>query len=375
MAVTEPAGSQPPWWSAAVAAGAAQGVNPADAAAVLKSVLDVWDVASERMIDAVARRLARGVEQDGWAERKARETLAVRDEIASILDRLDRATPGMVERALRDAYDAGQRAARALDVPFVQSRPADVLSLAERYVRQLRGTFVPVLRSHMDVFQRATVETELVMQTGTMVRREAVAKVVDRLLVEGRDRFPDEQGRRWHLDAYARMAGRTIAGQAMVQGQLDRMVVEGRDVVVVSDSPRECALCRPWEGKLLSITGAALGREVDGHRVIGMVAEAKAAGLHHPNCTHRLDPFTPGLTRVEPADSNPQGYEDQQRLRRLERRARELKRRLAAAEQLGKNTDTARRLRRQIRDNSARIKQLVEDTGQLRKRDRERPVG
>lgn len=361
--------------AAAAAAAAAQGVNPADAATVLKTLLDVWDVAAERMIETVARRLARGIEQDGWAEQKAREVLAVRDELLSIVQGLDRATPELAERAVEEAYDLGERAARTLDVPAIRTRPTDVLTLAQRYTRQLRGTHVPVLRSHLDVYQRAIVETELVMQTGTMVRREAVAKAVDRLEAEGRDRFEDDQGRRWHLDSYARMAGRTVAGQAMVQGQLDRMVREGRDLVVISDSPRECPMCRPWEGKVLSITGASVGEEHGGHRVAAPLAAARAAGLWHPNCTHRADPFTPGLSLVARPDANPRGYEDQQTLRRLERRARELKRRLAAAEQFGKQTDTARRLRKQIRENSARIKQLVEDTGQLRKRDRERPVG
>ncbi|PXY20328.1 minor capsid protein [Prauserella coralliicola] len=354
---------------------AAQGVNPADAATVLKSLLDVWDLAAERMIEAVARRLARGIEQQGWAEQKAREVLAVRDELQSIVNGLDRATPRMVERALREAYDLGERAARTLDVRSIATRTDEVFSLAQRYVRQLRGTYVPVLRSHLDVYQRAIVETELLMQTGTMVRREAVARAVDRLEAEGYDRFEDDQGRRWHLDSYARMAGRTVAGQAMVQGQLDQMLVEGRDLVVISDSPRECPMCRPWEGKVLSISGVSVGQEHGGHRVAAPLAAARAAGLWHPNCTHRADPYTPGLTRIEPPHGNEEGYKDQQRLRALERRARELKRRLAAAEQFGKQTDTARRLRAQIRENSARIKALVEETGQLRKRDRERPVG
>ncbi|MFJ8815438.1 phage minor capsid protein [Amycolatopsis thermoflava] len=365
--MTEPA--QP----AAVAA--LMGVNPADAATVLKTLLDVWDLAAERMIEAVARRLARGVTEDGWAERKGREVLAVRDELLAIVQRLDTDTPGMARRALEEAYDLGVRAATTLDMPSIQTRTDEVLALAQRYVGQLRGTFVPVMRAELDLYQRAVVETEILMQTGTMVRREAVAQVVDRLQAQGQDRFPDERGRRWHLDTYARMAGRTVAGQAAVQGQLDRMVIEGRDLVVISDSPRECPMCRPWEGKLLSITGARVGEHVDGHRVAAPLAAARAAGLWHPNCTHRADPYTPGLTRVPKPDANPEGYEQQQELRRLERRARELKRRLTAAEQFGRDNATARKLRKEIRENSAAIKAHTESTGQLRRRDRERPVG
>lgn len=351
-------------------AAAPLGANPASGAATLKQLLDVWDLAAERMIIAVARRLARGITADGWAERKARETLALRDELRAIMVRLDITSPRLVEQALADAYLIGQRAGQTLGRPL-DSRPELVQTLARRYVEQLHGTHVPIVRAHEDVYRRATTEAELLMQTGTMVRRDAVAQVVDRLLVSGRDRFPDAAGRRWHLDAYARMAGRTIAGQAVVQGQLDEMAAEGRDVVVVSDSPRECKLCRPWEGRLLSIMGKSIGEEFDGHRVAATVAEARLGGLWHPNCTHRADPFIAGLTRVRPAKSDPEGYKQTQKLRALERNSRELKRREAAARELG-DTPTARKLRAEVRENSAAIKAHAAASGLKRRTDRER---
>ncbi|WP_410652108.1 phage minor capsid protein [Amycolatopsis sp. cmx-4-54] len=353
-------------------AAAPLGANPASGAATLKTLLDVWDLAAERMIIAVARRLARGITTDGWAERKARETLALRDELRAIMARLDITSPRLVEQALADAYLIGQRAGKNLEgfAPLA-SRPELVQTLARRYVEQLHGTHVPIVRAHEDVYRRATTETELLMQTGTMVRRDAVAQIVDRLLVSGHDRFPDSAGRRWHLDAYARMAGRTIAGQAVVQGQLDEMVAEGSDVVVISDSPRECKLCRPWEGRLLSITGRSVGQDLDGHRVVGTVAEARLGGLWHPNCTHRADPVIPGLTRIRPAKSDPEGYKQTQKLRALERNSRELKRREAAARELG-DTPTARKLRAEVRENSAAIEAHAAASGLKRRTDRER---
>ncbi|MET9002747.1 phage minor capsid protein [Amycolatopsis sp. NPDC004169] len=348
------------------------GASPADGAATLKILLDVWDVAAERMIITVARHLARGITEDGWAERRAREVLGLRDELRAITSRLAITAPDLAEQALAEAYTIGQRVADTLGRPL-QSRPELVDTLARRFVGQLTGAHLPVIRAHEDLYQRAVPDAELLMQTGTIVRRDAVAQVVDRLLAQGKDRFPDAAGREWHLDTYARMAGRTVAGQAVVQGQLDQMVAEGRDVVKISDSPRECKLCRPWEGRLLSIGGTSVGQELDGHRVGATVAAARAAGLWHPNCTHRADPYVPGLTIVRPAESNPEGYKPQQELRRLERRARELKRREAATAELG-DTPTARKLRADIRANSAGIRQQVEATDQNRRRDRERLV-
>lgn len=351
------------------------GVNPEAAYRSIKALTDVWEVASERMLATVAKRLARGVDAPGWAERKSGEVLLVRSELARIVEAAGADLQGQASAALEEAYGIGGAVAAQLGEVAIETNISRVVSLVTRFVAQVRGTFLPVIRAHQDVYQRAIRDSETLMATGTIVRREAVAMAVDHLLVEGEERFVDASGRRWHLDAYVRMAGRTTAAQAAVQGQFDGMVARGRDLIVVSDSPRECVLCRPWEGRLLSVSGATVeGTEVDGHRVHGTVEEARAAGLWHPNCTHRADPVTPGFTRVPEAKENPEGYREAQKLRRLEREVRALKRRRDAAKELGE-TVTLRRLNGLIRAKHAAIQQHADATGQNRRRERERPVG
>lgn len=349
-----------------------KGVNPADAQRVLKTLVDVWDTAAERMLLVVARRLARGIEEPGWAEAKSRETLAVSSELRAIVRNVP--TEETAVDAMQQAYDLGEKAAATLGERFIATSPSKVIRLATLLVQRIRGTFVPVTRAHEDVFQRAVLDSELLMQTGTTTRREAVASTVDRLLTEGVDKFRAEDSKHWHLDTYVRMASRTTAQHLMIEGQLDGMVARGRDLVVISDSVRECKLCRPWESKLLSISGAAVGQEVDGLVVVGSIAEARAAGLWHPNCTHRPDPYTPGLTRVPEPKENPEGYKQQQKLRQLEREVRQLKRTLLAVQQLG-DTQAARDLRRKIRAKHQQIEVHTEAHGLNRRRERERPVG
>lgn len=351
------------------------GVNPEAAYRSVKALVDVWEVASERMLATVARRLARGIEEQGWAERKAGEVLLVRSELAAIVQAAGADLQGQASAALEESYGIGGAVAAQLGQVAIETNVGRVASLVSRFVAQIRGAVVPVIRAHQDVYQRAIRDSETLMATGTIVRREAVAMAVDHLLVEGEDRFVDASGRRWHLDAYVRMAGRTAAQQAAVEGQLDGMRARGRDLVVISDSPRECRLCRPWEGKLLSVSGATVeGTEVDGHRVHGTVTEARAAGLWHPNCSHRADPYTPGFTRVPEPKANPEGYAQAQKLRRLEREVRALKRRRDAAKELGE-TATVRRLNALVRAKHAAIQQHADATGQNRRRERERPVG
>ncbi|GLW91789.1 phage minor capsid protein [Actinokineospora globicatena] len=352
------------------------GVNPADAAIVLKLLLDVWDQAAERMLATVIKHLAREIDVPEWARAKAQETLALRTELQAIVNRADALTPRLAVESLEEAYQIGVRAASIVDKPAVTSRPEVVQALATRLVANLKGAHVPVIAAHEGMAYKVIADVELGVQAGVATRREAVAEAVDKILLQGDDRFVDKRGHKWHLDAYARMAGRTTAGQVAVQGQLDTMVATGRDLVVVSNSPRECPTCRRWEGRLLSVAGATpMGTRVDTLVVTGTVVEAREDGLWHPNCTHRADPYAPGFTRAPRRETAPKGYEEQQTLRRLEREVRALKRRRDAAEQVDKNGPTARRLRAQVRAKSARIKEHVEATGQLRKRDREQPVG
>ncbi|WP_245572445.1 phage minor capsid protein [Actinokineospora enzanensis] len=343
---------------------------------MLKLLLDVWDQAAERMLATVVKHLVRGHTAPDWATAKTRETLALRAELRAVVAQADALTPELVTLALDEAYAIGARAATTLDVPAVVSRPQAVQQLATRLVTRLEGAHVPVIAAHERMAWRVVSDVELGVQAGAGTRQDAIAEAVDKLLVRGEDRFVDKSGRRWHLDAYARMAGRTISGQTAVQGQLDTMVAEGRDLVVVSDSPRECGVCRPWEGNLLSITGrTATGTAVDRLTVAGTVAEAVTAGLQHPNCTHRLDPHAVGFTRAPRPAENPTGYREQQTLRRLEREMRDLRRRQSAAEQIDHNGPVARRLRAQIRAKSTRIREHTEATGQIRRRDREQPAG
>jgi len=116
----------------------------------------------------------------------------------------------------------------------------------------------------------------------------------------------------------------------------------GVDLVIVSKAPRECPLCRRWEGKVLTIGGPSGARTVEVEHateddrmvsvdVAGSLDEARAAGLQHPNCRHSVSAYTPGITKVPHGDPDPEGYAAGQRQREIERTIRKYKAREAAA--------------------------------------------
>jgi len=99
-----------------------------------------------------------------------------------------------------------------------------------------------------------------------------------------------KNGRNVSVDGYARTLARSILTEAQVTGIQNTHIEEGYDLVQVSDHFGECALCRPWENEVLSLTGRTRGYKT--------VAEATESGLKHVNCRHAISPYTEGLADV-----------------------------------------------------------------------------
>lgn len=103
----------------------------------------------------------------------------------------------------------------------------------------------------------------------------------------------DKGGKRWELDTYAEMLLRTKAVEARNRGLVNRTAENGYDLVQVSDHMGECDLCRPWEGKILSLTGATKGYPT--------LQQAESSGLFHPNCKHAINALHPELASMTKA--------------------------------------------------------------------------
>lgn len=132
----------------------------------------------------------------------------------------------------------------------------------------------------------------------------------------------------------------------------------GQDLVIVSNAPEECEICRPWEGQVLSLSGEHVGETLsDGVKVFGSFAEAEADGLYHPNCRHSQSIYIPGRTSRPTDTADPEGDALAQRQRAFERRVREWKRRVAADEEiLGKDSPEAKSTRKKLRGVHAEFK-------------------
>ncbi|MYY08820.1 phage capsid protein [Streptomyces sp. SID4919] len=313
---------------------------------------DLYAQAEERLLGIIARALAADLDAPAWAERKLAAVQSVRRASQAVVDELSRAAELEVFDVVADAYNAGHRAAvaelgalsdegRALaDEVIPQTQAVD--RLAAETVDVVTATHRGILRAVVDGFRAVVAEVTATTLLGTGTRRQATQDAMRRFADRGIKAFTDRAGRAWSLTSYAEMAVRTSVGRAATEAHMRTLTSYGIDLVIVSDSPRECPLCRRWERRVLTIGGPYGARTVevehaieDGRmipvRIAGSLDEARRAGLQHPNCRHSVSAYTPGVTTVGDARPDPAGYEAGQRQREIERHIRRHKCHLAAA--------------------------------------------
>lgn len=317
--------------------------------------------------EVIARDLAGLTPLEPVPSGAASITRAARDATAEALKRDAAAGWRSLPQAL---HDAGLHAYRAADDAYQQ-----------------------IIR---DVMQHVTSAGTALPQ---MSRLQAAQRALDKFAERGITGFTDTAGHNWDLTSYTEMATRTAASRMHLALQLGAMGPAGLDLVIVDNPTRlaPCKICRPFEGKVLSVSGAAPpGAEVsatgaDGRRhatrVLMSVAESRAAGLWHPNCRHSMIPFTDGAGflplaggdergyikdgRIAPSPlpiGTPADYEAEQKLRAHERAVRRERRLLAVA----RTAQARARARARVAGATGRLEDHVRHYRLLRNRSRER---
>ncbi|WP_430479315.1 phage minor capsid protein [Streptomyces sp. P11-1] len=327
-------------------------IHPGMVEGLAAGTRDLYANAEERLLRIIARQLEGGYDSPQWAERKLAAVAALRRAATAVTDQLDQAVRLEVFEVTAEAYSTGHRAGvaelgaldddarRLVDEITPQAQAVD--RLAEQTVTRVTDTHRSILRTIVDRFRAIVGQVAALPLLGTSTRRQATQDAMRKWADEGITSFVDRAGRRWKLTSYAEMAVRTAVGRAATEGHMRTLEAAGVELVIVSNSPRECPLCRPWETRVLTIGGPDGARTVevehgtrDGEmvpvRVAGSLDEARRAGLQHPNCRHSVSAYTPGITRAETARPDPEGYEAGQRQREIERKIRQYKNRSAAA--------------------------------------------
>lgn len=244
-----------------------------------------------------------------------------------------------------------------LDAPTVAFGPRLGTDLALR----LQATVPRILQFANDAYRAATIDTAVRdLQHGGITPATAQRDAWRKLTERGITGFTDRAGRQWNLSTYVEMATRTGVQQAFNDAHLARMVAAGVEQFTVPSDGHPCPLCKPWQGRVLTLNGPS-----------PTIEEARTAGLWHPNCRHVLVAYFPGISKFaapSPWTAADQArYDATQKLRAMERDVRAQKRVAAAAlTELDR-----RRAERYARLVQARIRQHVTRHGLNRRGRRE----
>lgn len=345
-------------------------------------VTNLYRAAENKLIGYVASQAAEDLNQP--PSRLARLALRigpVRVAVGKILEKLRADSRVHVSEAMREAMENGRQAAIDDLTPTVRVPvyPVDGASAqrAEALTRKLEQPLERAKLVSENAYRRIILEVTAGQEAkNDAARKRLVQQALDKFAAEGITGFVDRRQRSYDLVSYAEMAVRTAITEAEVSAYLEQARHAGLDLVIISDVPQSCVLCSPFEGRVLSITGATRGAiatdpktgRTQRVQVYASIEEAKARGLWHPGCRHTVKIWTPAdplPPKATPPD--PEGQKAREKLRRLERRVRRWKRVLSVAQTPKAEADAKRRIRAAQSD----IRRHVAETRIARDRDRE----
>lgn len=270
---------------------------------LIAGIVAAYTDAEERLIALMAAKTKQGLDAPEWAEKR----LTVVQEYRKQAERIAQTAAGKAADAaaasIQVAYNTGH--VQAVAELSEMLRIADTSDLGGQVDLQAMGRLQAEARTLAIAPAAGMVEqTTAVLNTITMeavapamlgadTRRSMAQQALDRMADRGITGFTDRAGRRWALDGYVEMAMRTQMTNATIAGHTARLQQFGHDLVVVSAHQHGCDLCAPFEGKVLSLSGAVVGSvtrpsllddEPVTVNVYATVDDARQRGLFHPNC-------------------------------------------------------------------------------------------
>lgn len=242
--------------------------------------------------------------------REARRARAQLASVVAVLDQLGAEVAPLARAVVAEAYEQGADRAlheiRQITVSLPEV-PGAFTGVSREAVEQLQASLLDRLdsanqtlgRRVEDIYARETRRAALRSilgvngspraATNDLMLRLQRDRQVAALVRDGGVGFIDSAGKRWQLRTYAEMAVRTTTREAVVQGAVARMVSHGIDLARVSTHASACTICKQYEGRLVTLTGATLEHS-------GEPVSDGPLPPFHPNCRHHLEPF---VTAVE----------------------------------------------------------------------------
>lgn len=347
-------------------------MSPEEMTFLAEKVREVYLNLEYDILKMIARKTSQGIDAPNWQQEKLAELQQVLREISRLIEDAEKASSQISRGIIEEAYLAGIMSAESDYIKaygnlgtFLSTNINNVNNVAiANIVAEANGLMqtmnVQILRKSQDAYRKVVADTSTKIIGGNLTKRQALKESLDEFANQGITGFTDRAGRNWNLASYSDMALRTAVGRSAMQGHESRITQLGEDLVIVSNHPDECPVCRPYEGKVYSLSGVSTKYPP--------LSVAKAGGLFHPNCGHVSTLYVEGFTKPFPQMiGKKSNYEEKQQQRSIERDIRKWKRREAVA------TNQQDRLiaQNKVKEKQAKMREFIKQTGRKRKYDRE----
>lgn len=227
------------------------------------------------------------------------------------------------------------------------------------------------LRTVDDVYRQTIVRAQLALSSGTVTINQAVDIAVKDFLNKGINCIEYRDGRRVNIADYVRMALRTTATRAALQGKSERFKALGYDTIQVSKYSMCSDTCLPWQGRVyINDVYTMWDGEVRDHGGIlwgksnycgkwfMLLSAAIEKGLFHPNCRHTILLWRDGDPLPESIDNeeNERRYKLEQEQRRLENKVRKAKRKVEGLS----DPDNIKKAKAELREAQKQLREFID---------------
>lgn len=329
-----------------------------------------------RLIQSLKRNLGRheseekaqDMEWSMWQAEKLKGINKFRRECTAIMndykDVIDEGTQQLLKKEFEQSASTDQPQFFGVDRTKLNRLIDDTVNL-EKHAE------TAALRTVDDVYRQTIVRAQLSLSNGTVTINQAVDIAVKDFLDKGINCIEYRDGRRVNIADYVRMALRTTATRAAIQGKSERFKALGYDTIQVSKYSMCSDTCLPWQGRVyINDVYTMWDGEVRDHGGIlwgksnycgkwfMLLSAAIEKGLFHPNCRHTILLWRDGDPLPESIDNeeNERRYKLEQEQRRLENKVRKAKRKVEGLS----DPDNIKKAKAELREAQKQLREFID---------------
>lgn len=351
----------------------------------ISGIVRIFEEIEQRLVQSLKRNLGRHKEEEeqegfnwsAWQTEKLRSLEKFRRENAAIMQEYTEQIDTETRQIMQEQFDEG---VNGVDVPPAENQPAffgvdttKVNKLIEDVTYLEKNAETAALRLTDDVYRQTVNRVQLAMSTGSMTLQQAIDIAVKDFLNQGINCIVYKDGRRVNIADYVRMALRTTATRAALQGKSAKFKALGYDTVQVSSYGMCSKTCEPWQGRIYiedtfsfwdgevrEQGGILWGKSNYCGKWFPLLSSAIEKGLFHPNCRHSISLWRDGDPLPESVDNSDseRRYKLEQQQRALEREIRKAKRKVEGFT----DPENVRKAKAELRQAQKNLKDFIEQT-------------